>query len=87
MENLRFIRETMERAGAFTAVPGWGGVVMGVIALAAAAIAATRESDVAWLVTVAVRADDEAQRVCGGIGQGAQAEIAATAPGVGRLNP
>lgn len=50
-DNLRFIRETMERAGSFTAVPGWGGVAMGITALGAAAIASFQESPLAWLVT------------------------------------
>src|SRR3972149_3312662 len=49
MDNLRFIRETMEQAGAFTAVPGWGGVAMGVTALAAAALAAIQPTTDAWL--------------------------------------
>jgi hypothetical protein len=51
MDNLRFIRETMERAGAFTAVPGWGGCVMGVSALAATGIAAGQSDTGAWLAT------------------------------------
>src|SRR5882724_4954933 len=42
MDNLSFIRSTMERATAFTAVPGWGGVAMGVTALAATALANDR---------------------------------------------
>jgi hypothetical protein len=50
MDNLRYIRETMERAGAFTAVPGWGGIAMGVTALAAAVIASWQASRSAWLL-------------------------------------
>jgi hypothetical protein len=39
LNNLRFIREAMERASAFTSIPGWGGVAVGVTALVAAALA------------------------------------------------
>jgi len=54
--DLRFIRGTIERAGAFTAVPGWGGVGMGVTALAAAAIAARQATPTLWLATWLVEA-------------------------------
>lgn len=49
-ENLRFIRATMERAVAFTAVPGWGGMAMGSTALVAAPLAAAQETRRAWLL-------------------------------------
>ena len=51
LENLRFIRETMERAASFTAVPGWGGVAMGITGLVAASIAVRQSSPRAWLAT------------------------------------
>ena len=47
--HLRFIRETMARTATFTAVPGWGGVAMGVTALIAAAMAYQQETVVGWL--------------------------------------
>jgi len=49
MDNLRYIRETIERAGSFTAVPGIGGMFMGSTALVAAWIASQQPSNVRWL--------------------------------------
>jgi hypothetical protein len=48
-DHLRYIRETMERAAEFTAVPGWGGVAMGITAIAAAFAASRQSSPRAWL--------------------------------------
>jgi len=56
MDNLRFIRETMERSTHFTAVPGYGGMLMGVTAIAAAYIAHTQIYRRDWLVTWLVEA-------------------------------
>lgn len=50
MDNLRYIRQTMERAGEFTAVPGIGGMLMGCTALVAAWIAGPSINNGRWLV-------------------------------------
>ena len=49
MDNLQYIRETMERASAFTGIPGWGQVAIGVTALASSFIAAQQKSFANWL--------------------------------------
>jgi hypothetical protein len=49
MDNLRFIRSTMETAGSFTAVPGKGGVLMGATAVFAAFAAHLSANPRAWL--------------------------------------
>ena len=42
MDNLRFIRETMESAGSFTAVSGLGMILVGIAALAGAVLASAQ---------------------------------------------
>ena len=49
MDNLRFIRETMERASSFTAVPGWGQFCIGLTALAASWAASQQVRPGAWI--------------------------------------
>lgn len=51
MDNLRYIRETMERSASFTHVSGIGGVLMGLVALTASALTWNAASDLAWLTT------------------------------------
>jgi hypothetical protein len=55
-DHLRYIRETMERAAEFTAVPGWGGMAMGITALAAAFFASRQTTPRAWLMVWLVEA-------------------------------
>ena len=58
IDNLQFIRETMERSTHFTAVPGYGGMLMGVTAVAAAFIANSQtylvDSLMTWLIEAAL---------------------------------
>jgi hypothetical protein len=50
VDNIRFIRETMERAAEFTAVPGWGLFGMGWIALVAGMVAMRQTSHGNWIL-------------------------------------
>ena len=55
-DHLRYIRETMASAAEFTAVPGWGGVAMGITALVAAFVASRQAAPRAWLAVWLVEA-------------------------------
>ncbi|HKO04542.1 MAG TPA: hypothetical protein VJW51_07320 [Candidatus Acidoferrales bacterium] len=48
-ENLRVIRETLERSAAFSTIPGWGGAAMGLSGAAAAVCASRAASPARWL--------------------------------------
>ncbi|HEV7767277.1 MAG TPA: hypothetical protein VGQ76_19905 [Thermoanaerobaculia bacterium] len=50
LSNLRYIREAMERATAFTSIPGWGGVAVGVTAIVAAVLAGRVGLSREWLL-------------------------------------
>ena len=50
LDQLQFIRHTMESATSFTAVPGWGTVVLGVTAVATAILAGMVRSQVTWVL-------------------------------------
>ncbi len=51
LDNLRFIRATMEGSASFTALSGWGEAWMGVVALAASYLAPRLPGPDAWLFT------------------------------------
>lgn len=50
IDNLQFIRETMEGSTVFTSVPGYGGILMGATAVVAAYIAHSQTSLREWLI-------------------------------------
>src|SRR5256885_14546438 len=49
LDNLQFIRSAMGRAGSFTAVPGWGMVVVGCTALASTWLGLRQARSADWL--------------------------------------
>lgn len=84
MDHLRFIRETMESSGSFTSVPGWGGIGMGLTALAAAALSWRETVGGRWLTiwvgaavvafaigggTMMAKARDRGERLSRGVGR------------------
>ncbi len=49
LEDLKFIRRTMENSASFTAVPGWGMVGIGLTAFLAAAVAQQQATFTRWM--------------------------------------
>jgi hypothetical protein len=51
LDNLQFIRDTMERAGSFTAISGLGMIVIGIVALIVSDVAAHSATPRDWLLS------------------------------------
>jgi hypothetical protein len=49
MDDLRYIRATMEGAASFTALSGWGGAIIGLTAFAAAYLASRAPTPKSWM--------------------------------------
>jgi hypothetical protein len=56
MDNLEFIRGAMERSTEFTAVPGYGGALMGATAVGASVVASYQPNWRFWLITWLIEA-------------------------------
>jgi hypothetical protein len=56
MDHLVYIRRTMESSGRFTALSGWGAILLGITGLVGTAIAMRRSTPEAWLLTWLVAA-------------------------------
>ena len=56
IDNLQFIRETMERSAVFTSVPGYGGMLMGATAIGAGVVANQQSYLRNWLIVWIVEA-------------------------------
>jgi hypothetical protein len=82
VRDLKYIRETMERAGSFTAVPGWGGVLMGATALVTAFFSRNIESRDVWFAVW--MAEATIAGVIGVLGMLRKAKLQRALPGPGR---
>jgi len=69
INDLRFIRQTMERAGLFTAVPGFGLMIVGATACAAAYFASRETSQASWLAVWLVEGAVAAMIGCAAMAQ------------------
>jgi hypothetical protein len=56
MDHLVYIRKTMESSGRFTALSGWGGILLGITGLVGTAVASRQPTQEAWVVTWLVAA-------------------------------
>lgn len=56
LRNLAFVRETMENAGAFTTVPGWGMIGIGFSAICASAISINITTPELWMLVWTIEA-------------------------------